>query len=84
VVLKDDVSVKFWCVKLRAGSSGGGGLLPRPLVCVLSFEAVARLREAESEARRIENGLPDWRQAGLPVVASIGSGLVVDSRAAET
>jgi rhodanese-related sulfurtransferase/DNA-binding transcriptional ArsR family regulator len=38
--------------------------------CVLSFEAVARLREAGFEARRLENGLPEWRRAGLPVVAA--------------
>jgi rhodanese-related sulfurtransferase/DNA-binding transcriptional ArsR family regulator len=36
--------------------------------CVLSFEAVARLREAGFEARRLQDGLPEWRRAGLPVV----------------
>lgn len=35
--------------------------------CVLSFEAVARLRERGFTARRLEEGLPEWRQAGLPV-----------------
>lgn len=35
--------------------------------CVLSFEAVARLRDAGLEARRLEDGLPEWRRAGLPV-----------------
>ena len=35
--------------------------------CVLSFEAVARLREAGFQARRLQNGLPEWRRAGLPV-----------------
>lgn len=35
--------------------------------CVLSFEAVARLREAGFSARRLEEGLPEWRQAGLPM-----------------
>lgn len=35
--------------------------------CVLSFEAVARLRKAGLEARRLEDGLPEWRRAGLPV-----------------
>ena len=35
--------------------------------CVLSFEAVARLRGAGLEARRLEEGLPEWRRAGLPV-----------------
>ncbi|MGB5450995.1 MAG: metalloregulator ArsR/SmtB family transcription factor [Sedimenticolaceae bacterium] len=35
--------------------------------CVLSYEAVARLRKAGIEARRLEDGLPEWRRAGLPV-----------------
>lgn len=35
--------------------------------CVLSFEAVARLRDAGIEARRLEDGLPEWRRAGLPI-----------------
>lgn len=35
--------------------------------CVLSFEAVARLRQVGIYARRLENGLPEWRHAGLPV-----------------
>jgi len=35
--------------------------------CVLSFEAVANLRKAGIEARRLEDGLPEWRRAGLPV-----------------
>lgn len=36
--------------------------------CVLAFEAVARLRQAGFEARRLQDGLPEWRRAGLPVV----------------
>jgi ArsR family transcriptional regulator len=36
--------------------------------CVLSFEAVGRLREAGFAARRLQDGLPEWRRAGLPVV----------------
>jgi rhodanese-related sulfurtransferase/DNA-binding transcriptional ArsR family regulator len=35
--------------------------------CVLSFEAVARLRDAGLRARRLQDGLPEWRRAGLPV-----------------
>jgi rhodanese-related sulfurtransferase/DNA-binding transcriptional ArsR family regulator len=35
--------------------------------CVLSFEAVARLRDAGFRARRLRDGLPEWRRAGLPV-----------------
>ncbi|MEY6431852.1 metalloregulator ArsR/SmtB family transcription factor [Thioalkalicoccus limnaeus] len=37
--------------------------------CVLSFEAVARLRRAGLAARRLEDGLPEWRRAGLPVAS---------------
>ncbi|MBF0270990.1 MAG: metalloregulator ArsR/SmtB family transcription factor [Magnetococcales bacterium] len=35
--------------------------------CVLSFEAVARLRELGFSARRLEEGFPEWRLAALPV-----------------
>jgi ArsR family transcriptional regulator len=35
--------------------------------CVLSFEAVARLRTLGFKARRLEDGLPEWRAAGLPI-----------------
>jgi len=35
--------------------------------CVLSFEAVARLRKAGLRARRLDGGLPEWRHSGLPV-----------------
>lgn len=35
--------------------------------CVLSFEAVAVLRQKGIDARRLEDGLPEWRVAGLPV-----------------
>jgi len=35
--------------------------------CVLSYEAVAQLRKAGIEARRLQDGLPEWRRAGLPV-----------------
>jgi rhodanese-related sulfurtransferase len=37
--------------------------------CVLSFEAVARLRAAGFTARRLQEGLPEWRRAGLPLVS---------------
>jgi rhodanese-related sulfurtransferase len=36
--------------------------------CVMSFEAVEKLRKRGMRARRLENGLPEWRAAGLPVV----------------
>jgi rhodanese-related sulfurtransferase/DNA-binding transcriptional ArsR family regulator len=35
--------------------------------CVFAFEAVAQLRTAGYKARRLEDGLPHWRAAGLPV-----------------
>ncbi|NWG54036.1 MAG: metalloregulator ArsR/SmtB family transcription factor [Hydrogenophilaceae bacterium] len=35
--------------------------------CVFAFEAVAQLRAAGYTARRLEDGLPHWRAAGLPV-----------------
>jgi rhodanese-related sulfurtransferase/DNA-binding transcriptional ArsR family regulator len=34
--------------------------------CVLSYEAVALLRERGFKVRRLEDGLPEWRAAGLP------------------
>jgi rhodanese-related sulfurtransferase/DNA-binding transcriptional ArsR family regulator len=38
--------------------------------CVLSYEAVAMLRARGFKARRLEDGLPEWRAAGLPVEAA--------------
>jgi len=35
--------------------------------CVLAFDAVALLRERGLMASRMAGGLPEWRQAGLPV-----------------
>jgi rhodanese-related sulfurtransferase/predicted transcriptional regulator len=35
--------------------------------CVMSFEAVAQLRKLGFKARRLEDGLPEWKAAGLPV-----------------
>jgi len=36
--------------------------------CVLSYEAVAQLRMRGFKAGRLEDGLPEWRAAGLPIV----------------
>ena len=36
--------------------------------CVLAFEAIALLRGAGKRARRLDGGLPEWRQAGLEVI----------------
>jgi rhodanese-related sulfurtransferase len=35
--------------------------------CVLSFEAVAALRQRGFQARRLEDGFPEWKVAGLPI-----------------
>lgn len=35
--------------------------------CVLSFEAVAALREQGYRVHRLEDGYPEWKAAGLPV-----------------
>jgi ArsR family transcriptional regulator len=37
--------------------------------CVLAFEAVAALRKKGFSARRLEEGYPEWKAAGLPVEA---------------
>jgi ArsR family transcriptional regulator len=39
--------------------------------CVLSYEAVAQLRMRGFKVRRLEDGLPEWRAAGLPVVTTL-------------
>lgn len=35
--------------------------------CLMSFEAVEKLRSRGWRARRLANGLPEWRAAGLPI-----------------
>jgi rhodanese-related sulfurtransferase/DNA-binding HxlR family transcriptional regulator len=35
--------------------------------CLMSYEAVATLRKKGVKARRLKEGYPDWRSAGLPV-----------------
>jgi rhodanese-related sulfurtransferase/DNA-binding transcriptional ArsR family regulator len=35
--------------------------------CILAFDAVAQLRKEGLQARRLENGFPEWKMAGLPV-----------------
>lgn len=35
--------------------------------CLMSFDAVRTLRERGFRARRLEDGFPEWRAAGLPV-----------------
>jgi rhodanese-related sulfurtransferase/DNA-binding HxlR family transcriptional regulator len=36
--------------------------------CVLSFEAVAVLRQRGYRVRRLVDGFPEWKSAGLPIV----------------
>ena len=35
--------------------------------CILAFDAVAQLRKRGIKARRLEDGFPEWKRAGLPV-----------------
>lgn len=39
--------------------------------CILAFDAVARLRDKKITARRLEDGFPEWRTAGLPIEENI-------------
>jgi rhodanese-related sulfurtransferase len=39
--------------------------------CVLSFQAVAELRARGYVIRRLEDGYPEWKAAGLPVAMEI-------------
>jgi rhodanese-related sulfurtransferase/DNA-binding transcriptional ArsR family regulator len=35
--------------------------------CLLAFEAVAELRNRGRKARRLQDGFPEWKSAGLPI-----------------
>lgn len=39
----------------------------RGAYCVMSFEAAAALRSRGFDVRRLEDGMPEWKAAGLPV-----------------
>ena len=39
----------------------------RSAYCVLSFEAVAELRARGFKAHRLDEGLPEWKAAGMPI-----------------
>lgn len=41
--------------------------------CVLSYEAVAALRARGFNVRRLEDGYPEWRAAGLPVEQGVSA-----------
>ena len=47
----------------------------RGAYCVFAFEAVAALRAQALPARRLVDGFPEWKAAGLPVATSICGGL---------
>jgi ArsR family transcriptional regulator len=38
--------------------------------CLMSFEAVLKLRKRGWKARRLQEGFPEWKAAGLPVELS--------------
>jgi rhodanese-related sulfurtransferase len=44
--------------------------------CAFADDAVRELRGRGYEARRLEDGLPEWRQAGLPLVTGSGAHVV--------
>jgi len=39
--------------------------------CVLSFEAVAKLRTRGYQIRRLEDGFPEWQAAGFPIETEV-------------
>lgn len=43
--------------------------------CILSFQAVAELRRQGFCVRRLEEGFPEWKAAGLPVETSVSAAL---------
>jgi rhodanese-related sulfurtransferase len=40
--------------------------------CLMAFEAVAQLRGKGLKARRLDDGYPEWKSAGLPVETGAG------------
>jgi rhodanese-related sulfurtransferase len=45
----------------------------RGLYCVYADDAVRLLRREGVEARRLEDGFPEWKRAGLPVAVGAGA-----------
>lgn len=43
----------------------------RGAYCVMAYEAVALLRASGFKSRRLEDGLPEWRAAGLPIASDV-------------
>jgi rhodanese-related sulfurtransferase/DNA-binding transcriptional ArsR family regulator len=64
------INVPLTDLEVRAGGFDAGREIVaycRGPWCVMSFEAVARLRERGFNARRLEDGLPEWKAAGLEI-----------------
>lgn len=70
--LPGSVNIQIKDLKRRLGELPEGAEVVaycRGPYCVLAYEAVAALREQGRTARRLEDGFPEWRVAGLPVEA---------------
>jgi rhodanese-related sulfurtransferase len=63
------LNVPLEMLEQRSGARPGQEIVAycRGAYCVLSFEAVAALRERGFTVHRLEEGFPEWRAAGLPV-----------------
>lgn len=71
--LPGSVNIPLKELKQRLGELPAGAEVVaycRGPYCVLAYEAVAALREQGRIARRLEDGFPEWRAAGLPVAAT--------------
>ena len=69
------INVPLSELELRLGSLPAGKEVVaycRGPHCILSFDAVAMLRNQGLAARRLDGGLPEWRQEGLPVEREVG------------
>ena len=44
----------------------GAGSYCRGPYCLMSYDAVQLLRQKGLKARRLKDGMPEWRLAGLP------------------
>jgi rhodanese-related sulfurtransferase len=42
--------------------------------CVFADDAVRLLRQQGFDARRLEDGFPEWKRAGLPVMVGVAPG----------
>ena len=73
------VNVPLAELERRLGELPTGDLIVaycRGPYCVLSFEAVAALRARGFSVRRLEDGYPEWKAAGLPIASVISTRIV--------